>query len=73
MRCGIGVFVSTGRRVQWSNDSGQATHEYPPPPSLPFPSLPFDSSEKTVAILGDSWWPRPVKQKGNKIINGKNK
>ena len=25
------------------------------------------SSEKTIAILGDRWWPRTVKQEGNKI------
>ena len=24
------------------------------------------SSEKTIAILGDRWWPQPVNQEGNK-------
>ena len=25
------------------------------------------SSEKTIAILGDEWWPQTVKQEGDKI------
>ena len=25
------------------------------------------SSEKTIAILGDRWWPQTAKQKGDKI------
>ena len=27
----------------------------------------LDSSEKTIAILGDRWWPQTAKQKGGKI------
>ena len=27
----------------------------------------LDSSEKTIAILGDSWWPQTVTQEGDKI------
>ena len=27
----------------------------------------LDSSEKTIAILGDRWWPQTVKQEGDKI------
>ena len=27
----------------------------------------LDSSEKTIAILGDSWWPQTAKQEGDKI------
>ena len=27
----------------------------------------LDSSEKTIAILGDRWWPQTAKQKGDKI------
>ena len=27
----------------------------------------LDSSEKTIAILGDRWWPRTAKQEGDKI------
>ena len=27
----------------------------------------LDSSENTIAILGDRWWPQAAKQKGNKI------
>ena len=27
----------------------------------------LDSSEKTIAILGDRWWPHTAKQKGDKI------
>ena len=26
----------------------------------------LDSSEKTIAILGDRWWPQTAKQEGNK-------
>ena len=26
----------------------------------------LDSSEKTIAILGDTWWPQTAKQEGNK-------
>ena len=26
-----------------------------------------DGSEKTIAILGDRWWPQTAKQKGDKI------
>ena len=26
-----------------------------------------DSSEKTIAILGDRWWPQTAKQQGDKI------
>ena len=26
----------------------------------------LDSSEKTMAILGDTWWPQTVKQEGDK-------
>ena len=28
----------------------------------------LDSSEKTIAILEDRWWPQTAKQKGDKII-----
>ena len=27
----------------------------------------LDSSEKTIAILGDRWWPQAAKQEGDKI------
>ena len=27
----------------------------------------LDGSEKTIAILGDRWWPQTAKQKGGKI------
>ena len=27
----------------------------------------LDSSEKTIAILGDRWWPQTAKQQGDKI------
>ena len=27
----------------------------------------LDSSEKTIAILGDRWWPQTAKQEGGKI------
>ena len=27
----------------------------------------LDSSEKTIAILGDRWWPQTAKQEGDKI------
>ena len=27
----------------------------------------LDSSEKTIAILGDRWWPQTAKQVGDKI------
>ena len=27
----------------------------------------LDSSEKTIAILGDRWWPQTAKQQGGKI------
>ena len=27
----------------------------------------LDSSEKTIAILGDRWWPQKAKQEGDKI------
>ena len=27
----------------------------------------LDSGEKTIAILGDRWWPQKAKQHGNKI------
>ena len=27
----------------------------------------LDSREKTIAILGDRWWPQTVKQDGDKI------
>ena len=27
----------------------------------------LDSSEKTIAILGDRWWPQEAKQEGDKI------
>ena len=30
---------------------------------------PLDSSEKTIAILGDRWWPQAAKQKGDNINN----
>ena len=26
----------------------------------------LDSSEKTIAILGDRWWPQKAKQEGDK-------
>ena len=26
-----------------------------------------DSSEKTIAILGDRWWPQTAKQQGDKV------
>ena len=29
------------------------------------------SSEKTIAILGDTWWPQTAKLQGNKIIRKK--
>ena len=28
----------------------------------------LDSSEKTIAILGDRWWPQTAKQEGGKKI-----
>ena len=28
----------------------------------------LDSSEKTIDILGDRWWPQKAKQEGDKII-----
>ena len=28
----------------------------------------LDSSEKTIGILGDRWWPQTVKQEGDKIV-----
>ena len=28
-----------------------------------------DSSETTIAILGDRWWPQTAKQEGDKISN----
>ena len=31
----------------------------------------LDSSEKTIAILGDSWWPQTAKQQGDKISKKK--
>ena len=31
----------------------------------------LDSSEKTIAILGDTWWPQTAKLQGNKIIRKK--
>ena len=27
----------------------------------------LDSSEKTIAILGDRWWPQKAKQQGDKM------
>ena len=27
----------------------------------------LDSSEKTIAVLGDRWWPQTAKQKGDKL------
>ena len=27
----------------------------------------LDSSEKTIAILGDGWWPQTAKREGDKI------
>ena len=27
----------------------------------------LDSREKTIAILGDSWWSRTAKEEGNKV------
>ena len=27
----------------------------------------LDSSEKTIAILGDRWWPQKAKQQGDKL------
>ena len=27
----------------------------------------LDSSEKTIAILGDRWWPQTAEQSGDKI------
>ena len=27
----------------------------------------LDSSEKTIAVLGDRWWPQAAKQEGDKI------
>ena len=27
----------------------------------------LDSGEKTIAILGDRWWPQTAKQQGDKI------
>ena len=27
----------------------------------------LDSSEKTIAVLGDRWWPQTAKQEGDKI------
>ena len=27
----------------------------------------LESSEKTIAILGDRWWPQTAKQEGDKI------
>ena len=27
----------------------------------------LDSSEKTIAILGDRWWPQTAKQEGHEI------
>ena len=27
----------------------------------------LDSSERTIAILGDRWWPQTAKQEGDKI------
>ena len=29
----------------------------------------LESSEKTIAILGDIWWPQVVKQDGDRISN----
>ena len=29
----------------------------------------LNSSEKTIAILGDRWWPQTAKQEGNKVSN----
>ena len=29
----------------------------------------LDSSEKTIVILGDRWWPQTAKQEGDKIGN----
>ena len=29
----------------------------------------LDSSEKTIAILGDRWWPQKAKQQGDKLSN----
>ena len=31
----------------------------------------LDSSEKTIAILGDRWWPYAAKQEGDKISKNK--
>ena len=31
----------------------------------------LDSSEKTIAILGDRWWPQTVKARGDKICKKK--
>ena len=32
-----------------------------------FDTLLIDRSEKTIAILGDRWWPQTAKQQGEKI------
>ena len=29
----------------------------------------LDGSERTIAILGDGWWPQAAKQEGDKIRN----
>ena len=31
----------------------------------------LESSEKTIAILGDRWWPQKAKQEGDMIIASK--
>ena len=32
-----------------------------------FDTLLIEASEKTIAILGDRWWPQTAKQKGDNI------
>ena len=34
-----------------------------------FGTLDINSSEKTIAILADRWWPQKAKQEGDKISN----
>ena len=31
----------------------------------------LDNSEKTIAILGDRWWPQNMKQDGDKVSKTK--
>ena len=39
----------------------------PPPPCDMEEFGRLESSEKTIAILGDGWWPQTAKQDGNRI------